>query len=36
MPMALVLLGDGPQVEVPYAGEIGAAIAFVMTGLACT
>ncbi|MEM1303141.1 MAG: MFS transporter, partial [Pseudomonadota bacterium] len=34
MPMALVLLGDGPQaIDVPYAGEIGAAVAFVMTGL---
>jgi len=34
MPMALVLLGDGPQaIDVPYAGEAGAAVAFLMTGL---
>ncbi|MGR3434123.1 MAG: MFS transporter [Shimia sp.] len=34
MPMALVLLGPGEQaVDVPFAGEVGAAIAFVMVGL---
>ncbi|MGR3490936.1 MAG: PucC family protein [Shimia sp.] len=34
MPMALLLLGDGPQaIDLPYAGEVGAALAFLMVGL---